>query len=173
MLFALDRWLIGKFEAFAHWFQRWTGKTNFFLALVAASIGYAMIAFFAWKQGNLFIAGWFFVASVINVADLSWLEKNTARRLESRTANPRKHSRYCFFSRISWLFFALFLYIPDFLFLFFGQLHLNSFVTDAAILCIVFYEYFPAGAPLPPGTSKVREWLESFGRKPVPISSRS
>ena len=31
----LDTWLIDKHEQFAHWFQRWTGLTNFWLAKVA------------------------------------------------------------------------------------------------------------------------------------------
>lgn len=168
MWYPFDRWLIGKFEAFAHWFQRLTGRTNWFLALCAICISNATFLYFFWKIGDLAIALILGVLSFLDVLAVSSFEMDAARRLEKGLANPRKS----FFGATMRLFFVAFigwLFVP----FWFRRFDVDQ-MTVAFALCFFFlYQYFSACDPLPPGTSKIREWLESFGRKLATVSSRA
>jgi hypothetical protein len=49
----------------------------------------------------------------------------------------------------------------------------RAILTDISLILIALWIYLAACNPLPPGTSKVRQWLNAMKRKPVPVQVTS
>ncbi len=176
-LVAFDQWLIGKFETFAHWFQRWTGKTNYFLARITFANAIALVGFFAWMRGGFFLPIVFGFCGLLWMHLLSRDEEMAYRRMEKGVANPEKYE-WCGVRMVA-VGVALFLF---FLFLYAFLLLRGQFSQPESIGIfsgyggLLFYPislYFSACDPLPPGTSKIRAWFESLFLKPAAVSSRA
>jgi hypothetical protein len=151
-----DQQLLEQFERFAHWFQKWTGKDNFWLAWMS----YWSMSMFAtlslWQADkrtvtNFIIClvvvalGWSFIA-YIEQFKLRLLRKNWS--LESQTRNPMHMCIRTFVYRVLNL-----LSVPL----------LGILVGDRAfgkaLICsqiaILFLYYFYSCTPQPPGTSRI------------------
>ena len=168
MVFAFDQWLLGKFEAFAHWFQRLTGRTNLFLAKIALCVGATFWLFSMLSRQQFILFAIFGAIMFMRTLTMDWDEKKAYRRLEQGVANPGKITG--FRGRLFLQFWFLLLAALEIPLLFVAEM---KPLISAGQIFFVFAEYFEACDPLPPGTSKIREWLDSFGKKPVPASSRA
>lgn len=171
-----DRWLIDQLEKLCHKFQRLTGRTNFWLAAVAAwiivycDLASAMSFFLPelprwvtwlgiWKVSRPFELWMYSFGVVIWIVDgtfgYHYREKQALTRLELGLANPSK------------------IFLPALMF--------RWVITVVAIQIGITGRWLPSAMimastcwlqvcdPLPPQKSKVREWIESLSARLVPV----
>lgn len=166
----IDAKILSHLTKFSHWFQRLTGLSNYILAkicLMLSSVSMFLLAISHWfpklQMGNssffAFLAPIYFLADLLMMSNLdkahsglqasgsmaknryiAWLASDPPTRIFYITAGAYLVGEQYFFR--SRLFFPLF---GSSFFLFYG-----------------FARYFAAVDPLPPGTSKVRQWLTSI-----------
>jgi hypothetical protein len=165
---------------FAHWFQRLTGRTSFFIAKLG--LGFCMWSLLA-DIVNYWLPILTHESSVMSVALQSMVMLSLL--MQSVQCNKAEESLYggkvilpawvmSQRSRngIVWRLFVFILTIVAFLMLlweayahgsarFWMELIHTGFAPGMAI-----FAYFINVDPLPPGTSKVREWVESLGFGP-------
>lgn len=182
----IDTKILSLFTKFSHKIQIITGKTNFFLARLVIIIMGISVVFFVL---NIFtplsstradpllggLAGVFWIYAVSK--DWNKLEQAENDSLSEVPAKTRFFIKGedCF-SRILWGFFSILFSRP----LVNGILHpkihwVIEIILHSFLFMITIYVYLTSVTPLPPGKSKVRQWLESFGQvlKPVPVRSRN
>ncbi|MBI1957310.1 MAG: hypothetical protein HYS44_02535 [Candidatus Niyogibacteria bacterium] len=169
-LLAADNWLILQFERFSHWFQRLTGKTNFFLTAALSlviSVVYFFLAFFTQLPIYFIGSAFFFIYSIF----AQWSEKQGLDRVSRGFANPKKTLLPIKFIRIG----IPVIYVP----LIFSNLEFGvvNWMSNGILFLVWAILYLFACDPLPPGTSKLREWANSlkaaFAPQPVPSESRT
>ena len=99
ILWRFDDWLIEQTEKFCHWFQKWTGRTNYFLARISTFliVGLITLVYFRLDRSldvTMLVA---VVALVLSVL-LAFLtaspshEEKAIKRLADGIANPYKVS---------------------------------------------------------------------------------
>lgn len=182
-----DAWLIAKCEEFAHWFQRWTGKTNYFLCkvcswtiIVTLIVEYAATKLLRGESVGTFTAYAIFVL----LLDVSYLipyeERHAFERMKKGVANPEKVApgdrffRFCFTATI--LFSSVF-FVGALLFAPLSKLAEVSsgvyFSTIFGITGIFFRLYFAACDPLPPCKGRVWDVIGAFFAKPAMIEKET
>lgn len=179
MFSKIDDWLFDRvFEKkIAHWFQRWTGKTNFFLAKVSISIGCLVMSL---PKGSLplnlsvLVAFYCLVLLILFLGVIISFEKRyeEIEMKESAINISRLRDRPIRFISVV------------------SAIALVVFSTEQQLLQLMFWipflstTYFLACTPLPPGTSKCRQKWNSLLAKinsalapsptlvPIPVSGR-
>lgn len=167
----IDDLLINGVEAFSHKFQILTGKNCFFLAkvmlIIAICISFIGILYVykdEEKIAGLTIAfttfGVIIVYSFTLIYSYKFVENECIEMLKRGLKNP---ARLLSKDRIS-------LIIPALLIIFFSiPAYYNSpahpvflIFMPFLVVCIVLSIYFSYCTPLPPGISKVKQWINSF-----------
>lgn len=170
----MDSAIIGFVEKFAHWFQRLTGKTNFFLAGFIA--GALLIPVFVGvirgvsplnplgpepseQTGFGHLAAFGLICLLAYTAFFGWKKKENEawERLSKGVANPRKGS-------LGWLccrIWCLQIFGISFLILLIEA----SLLGAAMTICLALYLYLETCDPLPPCQGKIKEWLGSLFAK--------
>ncbi len=184
----LDEGILKLFTKFSHWFQRLTGKTNFFLArlcLFPFSIAVASSILNYWFPLLFFKTDWrgllFCVLLFFSIMFFVHLTHDAETQFDKDpTVLSRVHlferdspdrtrlllallSPICFFAVYKW-----FIEDPK------GSLLLALNVGAFPAYPSAFY-YFVLVTPLPPGKSKVQQWVEGFQasfRKLQPLPTR-
>ncbi len=160
----LDDWMFDAgFQRFAHWFQRLTGKNNFFLARYVPCMIIGMLAIVGLWHPAVFIVS---IMSLVNLPVtfrvVAQIERQFAKDSTSRTMNPLRAHPLGIKLR---LLVTFVLGIPFWQWLFmFTSMHEVTYgcamVTMHASLISVIY--FISCTPLPPGESKFKKWLTSL-----------
>ena len=163
-LWMADDWLILQFERFGHWFQRLTGRTNFFLAALCDLANSALcVAFGFWTSDIVYLIFSFFFLSY-SIGNL-YREKSALGAESRRYMNPMKAVRFFKLMRVIYPLFGFFVSMG---------LSGTTGVGIAVIALLVWIAiYLEACDPLPPGTSKIRQWLNSMkaalSAEPTPV----
>ena len=187
MLEKIDSAILAVCAKFSHRLQRMTGLTNYFVA----KIGVACSAF------NIIVATmnhFYQLLSYTTSAAILWIfgivlctlvrdsfncSKAEEQLWSGRNAKPARLLQYISrgkFWRLLWI--SLFILDVDRLWhtLPRARYWLPEIVAQTFFsLGFALFYYFIAVDPLPPGKSKVREWLENFGlfQKPVPVPTEN
>jgi len=165
----------------SHKLQRATGITNYFVAKVGVGISsYALVIdlvnyvyqFFP-EKGSIFSAG----IEVICFADMIVRSIHCAKA-DKNLDNIKPAFLFTYtrsnFCRLLWA--GWFLFDVGTLFLEKLPVHYQTLYISRRVLfslgLAIFY-YFIAVNPLPPGKSKVREWIDSFGKVLRPITQEN
>lgn len=172
----LDGFLLGAAERFAHRLQRWTGLTNFWLArqcyrvrlLYCPLFGGAVVLQLTEKPGLAGFAGVILVLlAIFFLIDLMLyrLRGGKMRLVEDHylAGNATAHTLTLIWRGsgsarlMNLLLWAFLLYV-------WARPPTNAFYILAAMAFLMdtVGDYFRACIPLPPGKSKVREFLESL-----------
>ncbi len=150
--FKIDNYLIDhRFEPFAHKFQRLTGKTNFWLAKVSWVI--LVLSALSVMGSAAYVFG-----PVLALCLVLIFKKLTATEKEF-FAEQSNHMNDLRISMLQSRASGLMVFCPTYLFIFLLSGHLEwifiSFTTLSG-------PYFAACTPLPPGTSKFRQWVNKM-----------
>lgn len=183
----LDNWMLGLCTKFAHWFQRLTGRTNYFIAKIGLIIATFTVTLDVMNYFHpvtshkvslpLTILGAIILLSI--PFDAMALDKadEHSQLSKEKVGFRRLTNRSTFIIRFLWLYFSTFdtiravaTFKPT----------LMGFVETAYIVCmsygfLIFY-YFIAVEPLPPQKSKVRQWAEKFSfglLSPAPAEAKN
>ena len=181
VIFWIDAWLIAQFERFSHWTQQWLGWTNYTWARLA-TLGFVVAVVGSYFAGEQRLMGFFiwdlitgFLIGLFSIAE----EQRASSRLRERVANPIKASKVGHMLRFLFVMIVLIRFIPLAI-MPFGTLPDGHWTVGHALpllrgLCITCSLFFLSCDPLPPGTSKIRQWLNSVRdafttlQQPVPI----
>lgn len=193
----IDERILELFTKFSHRFQRQTGRTNFFLAKVANAILLVVAVITLQKLietlsiplnqfvyvilifSHLFQVFFLFIALLMG--SLCFLGEYIESRKKSNenTANPNK--LVIKETRLSSL--RVICYIPVMIFLAYSlETHLTPGTSVYKFLISIYFQellalvcvYLLSINPLPPGKSKVRQWVDNFQagfQKRQPLSS--
>jgi hypothetical protein len=150
-------------------FQTWTGRTNVWLAFQLTNL--SIVMYFTWVAGlyllsadvtvrtfvALFCGGVFFVLTrTIFKVPIELSEAEAYRRVSKGLRNPRRLRDAQL--RIAFLTLSVVLMYP--LWFVYATLRVRlGLMTEALIVLTTIVLYVLACDPLPPCTSKVREWL--------------
>ena len=153
-------------------FQMWTGRTNVWLAFQLTNL--SIVVYFVWVAGlyllsgdltlrvfvALFCGGVFFVLTrTIFTVSIEVSEAEAYRRVAKGLRNPRRIRDAQL--RIAFLTLSVMLSYP--LWFAYVILHLRYvLLAEALIILTTVVLYVLACDPLPPCTSKVREWLRGL-----------
>lgn len=167
----IDDLLINGVEAFSHKFQILTGKNCFFLAkvMLVITICFSFVGIFCVYKNEEKIAGLVIAFTTFGliialsfslIYSYKFVENECIKMLQRGLKNPSRLSNK---DRLS-------LIIPASILIFFSiPAYYNSpdhpvFLIFMPFLtaCIVLSLYFSYCTPLPPGTSKVKQWINSF-----------
>lgn len=183
---AFDAWLIERHEHFAHWFQRLTGLTNFwlckamFMLFILSPLGH--IAPLTWiGRTDMLIANFFFIV----ISGLGLLARKrvfaACDLLDDYYAEGRDSAHPGTLTAREYWQVRIFMMAG---LLLLGTTQLSAFAIvwqffsvplGLMIVALLFvslwwaavpHVYFLICVPLPPGKSKVQSWLESFQPKP-------
>ena len=180
-----DALILSFFTKISHKFQQATGQTNFFLAkccifLLGLSLCIHLINFFVRilnQETDIFLLSVMVVMGILLNKHLSLCEKedkNLKNSIEKPTKNPREIGLFslriitifiCFFT-VNYYNLVKELSQPKVSLIF--EILNHGF---SPVYCS--YLYFISVTLLPPGKSRIREWIESFGKVPVPVPVRS
>lgn len=171
-ILALDSFLLEKvFQKFSNFFQRMTGKTCFFLAralFLIAAVFCGMIVLwvtFASKDTDYYVMFLCFLGIFLFFSDVNEMqgrEKDFEENIEA--AKNRDTELLLLFRRLSHgaiALFAVFLFPTatekgrEFALLLFVIVFLASSLGN----------YFASCTPLPPGKSRIREWIGNLGKR--------
>lgn len=178
----VDAAILGKFTAFCHWFQKLTGKTNFFLAscltpfvaicLVQTPIHIHRLTLK--KKGGILDWGGTYLVDLGCVALLSylfymaWLCVQEDRKNESVAEKTEKFSLWVI-NRTSLRVVVLMLAslsIGAIIGHYQNQENtLENILENLTHPLLLIFLYLAAVNPLPPAKSKIRKWLESLGKQ--------
>lgn len=175
LIFKIDSAIIGFVEKFAHWFQKLTGKTNFFLA--GAINGVLLVpCFIAIMRGtDLFnpmnpqpeerttfdyIILFFLICIFSESALFGWKKDEDAawKRLTQGLANPKKSSFTAAMVRMCIVLLCSLLTA--------FALEEGNLISAAITSLFLLGSYLESCDPLPPCQGKIKEWLGSlFARR--------
>jgi len=172
----VDSALLNLTERICRRFQRWTGRTNVWLAFQLTNL--SIVVYFIWVGGfymlsgsvalrvfvALFCGGVFFVLTrTVFRTSIDLAESEAYRRVAKGVRNPRRIRDAQL--RIAFLTLSLILSYP--LWLAYLALHQRFILlTEALIVLTTIVLYVLACDPLPPCTSKVTAWFR--GLVPAP-----
>jgi hypothetical protein len=166
----IDAFLISGFERFSHWTQRIAGITCVRWSgyiMGPAVVGSMLAALLVKDWWYFFQAGVYLFMGFVYTCDIDTREGEAFHRVISGLKNPQKligcgirvANMAC--SGVGWLIVSLEIVFPSKS----PPSPLAKFIFVAiATTGYVMSRYFDACDPLPPGTSKVREWLNSLKR---------
>lgn len=167
-LWLVDDRLLSWFERFSRWFQRLTGRTNFFLAALldlANSAVCIALGFWTLNTTYFFFSLFFLMYSIGN----QYREKHALDAASRGFANPMKAIRWFKVARIFSPFLGLWLLA----FYWDGFMTVNQTASIVVMALVWTAMYFEACDPLPPSQSKIRMWLNSMkaalASQPVPV----
>jgi hypothetical protein len=179
---AFDSQIIAGARKFAHWFQMLTGRTNFFLAKIGTFlIFYAALVqmadhffkFTAKPPGLLFVficiaIAWSTAHDGKLCEDADRFAQTGAEVLSDSVRQVRNRS---FSGSIVWRFLWIWSLLYDLVdcwleFHYKVEPHIFLYASEGFgfSLGVLIFSYFVLVDPLRPQKSKVREWIESFGR---------
>lgn len=191
MLQTIDWFVLGKFEKFAHWWQRLTGKDCFWLAKLC------LILWLTGSAAEYLIKIWLFNAGAPRIGLLAidallaifWYHKilssqfDTYQKIGFSNKNKLEFKVVRIFMAIA-TFFTMIAIIFKLL-KNADAVYFSSYLIYAVIAIMVFsMAYFTSCDPLPPAKSKVRQWLEKVVSaakealsptpqpQPIPVESR-
>lgn len=168
MLEKLDNFILAGCTKFSHWFQRLTGRTNYFLAkigliLTVASISVSVISYvlpilpIKRPLWFVFLLGLIAIFEIGRMTKLDKAEKNAMSSAEQTKPffnNTGKVDRMIWFFLSGW------------------SIIVTSTVTPISVFVIIDSCFFPVGLlifhyfievnPLPPCKSKIKEFSESI-----------
>jgi hypothetical protein len=165
----VDSTILNLTERICRRFQKWTGRTNVWLAFQLTNL--SIVIYFIWVAGlywlsgdlalrvfvALFCGGVFFVLTrTIFRTSIEVLETEAYRRVAKGLRNPRRMRDAQL--RIAFLTVSIMLSYP----LWFAYITLRlrfALLTEALIILTTVVLYVLACDPLPPCAGKVREWL--------------
>lgn len=179
MLQAIDGAVLERAEWFSHRLQRWTGLTNFWLArwmiigilliIPLWAMGIAILA--PPTSGGILVAGTAVPVSIM-LGVIGWaiwgvcLDMDQYYQSAPRVAHSGSMRWRQFWSIRVFALYAVCLFVPvEFL----GP-DLFRELRVLCWLCIPGHLYFMAVIPLPPGKSKVREFIERLVLHASPLS---
>jgi hypothetical protein len=179
MLFLhIDSFVIDKvFEPFSHWWQRLTGMNNFWQARQALMLSFIFsILFVAAEFKNayltvcIFISGFFFYG-LLYILMIIGEQNYLGRDYLQGGKNPKCTNLLYATTRLVILFlFMFFTCLSLFIIVKINDYHFLFIV--GAYTMITAAAYFDSCTPLPPATSKVKEWLIALRRISVLAFSR-
>lgn len=168
----LDELVFLIFTKFAHWFQRLTGRTNYFLAkvgilVVLASITITITSYAApmvpeEEKPPLLIVFLLVYVGVMDIWRMTQLDVAERDLLNSKSSAPAKRQLFKdeLGSRVFWIFACM------------GTAYLNikipapftfwRFGESMFPFGVLIFRYFVDVDPLPPGKSKVKEFFEAI-----------
>lgn len=165
-------------------FQRWTGRTNVWIAFQLTNLSiviyFIWVGALYWLSGDVvlrafvavFCGGVFFVLTrTLFKSSIDFAEKEAFRRAANGLRNPRRLRDAQL--RIAFLTLSIMLSYP--LWLAYVTLRLRFvLLTEALILLTTVVLYVLACDPLPPCRSTIREWIDALGfARPVGEATRS
>lgn len=159
MLEKTDQFLLNKVEKFCHRFQELTGKTNLFLALIACFLYLAVFVammIVSKRQTAVFLWICLFMGSLY-ILFYPLRERDAFYRISKGFSNPYKID---FFPKLIRKFSLIFLFVNLF------SLQWLYF-AGTSFLCLFFY--LDSCDPLPPCRGKIRETIDAFFARPVPV----
>jgi hypothetical protein len=159
---------------FSHRLQQFCGLTNYFVArigvaltaicIIASVINY-FYQFLPEKSSFLLVV----LGGLILISCVS--RSIACQKGEDSIGDNVKPAHVLFYQerplwRVVWVGFA----IMDFCFSFMHHPWILALIQTwfFSLGCALFYNFIIVN-PLPPGKNKVKEWLNSFGRQPVPV----
>ncbi len=167
MFFTLDSLLLKYATKISHWFQKITGKTNFFVARLGICItfvGATMIFFdqffhIFWENATLY-------SGLLYLSFYSiWAVRNIflSRKAEEHWLSGAK-SKLRFYGdspmlRIVGMFIFCF---ANMLVLIVNARMLSTIPGECLMMGILTFIYFMSVDPLPPCKSKIRKWIENI-----------
>jgi hypothetical protein len=177
----VDNWLLGRCTAFAHWFQRLTGYTSFFIAKLGMSLvvwsvlvdivnyWHRVLAQETSLMWTVFL-GFVILSYFARIIACSEAER---RLYEGRVVLPTWVLEERTHKGRGWRLIGVTLTLAMTV-IFWGNIHFFphpflELVHWGYAPGITIYVYFLHVDPLPPGTSKVRQFIESFGFGPKPV----
>ena len=174
----LDDWVIEKTEKFCHWFQKWTGKTNYFLAQVMAVFLFGFFTSYAvefFLENHVAHATFYGFLGAVYLLNVFWIiperEQNAFKRLSEKVANPIKNGIIYKIIRLFTLIAVLFYCLIETVLIFrFGNIFDVRFLVFA--LSLLGFFYFIACDPLPPCSGKLREKIGALFAKSVTITEK-
>ncbi|MBP9822157.1 MAG: hypothetical protein KBC81_01780 [Candidatus Pacebacteria bacterium] len=170
----VDAFILGYFTKFSHWFQCLTGRTNFFLAYVCLTIW--IIDLFV-RIGNYW---WPLLEEKTTISEVFWhslfilVSAANSSEIIKADRDPKDIRPSIQVWHISGPFFWLRLFSAAIALIIspvaiYEEINYSGkgvkffeIYDDAYFFFVVGYYYFLAVDPLPPGTSKVRQWLNSI-----------
>lgn len=182
----IDDEILSFFTKISHKFQRLTGRTSFFLAKCCLVImGFSIVV----DMGNSIIPLLnkrtdilLFIIQIVWAygisKDLNNCTKTENNILDEEKAKVPFELAWPAIGRLLFGVGVLILGGPEFFGVLIGMTKSKiSWVLEIAsknfFPALVAFSYFVTVNPLPPGKSKIREWLGSFGKIPVPIPVRN
>lgn len=183
-----DVWLIGKFEKFSHWFQHWTGKTNYFLCsvcswavIIASVIEYAAVNLPKGKSIDVLAI----LIILIFLVDISYLlpreEQRAFERVRDGVANPEKIAPDALVRRFLLLVVVCSFNFSNVVILLAKPLAVsgNGSANPGLYFLVVFSAaifsraYFYVCDPLPPCKGRVWDVIGAFFAKPAMIEIKN
>jgi hypothetical protein len=178
-----DNWILARCTTFAHWFQRLTGRTTYFIAKQGRFITFCSGVF---NLADYFLKLSADRPSIINAALTAFVivllahdgklcdeaDRHVQSGADTLPKGIAASIRYGLFWRLLWISFTARYTVK----LIWVTEHRLAVFTENVLWClgVVIFFYFVAVVPLPPGKSKVREWIESFQRgKLSPVRAQS
>jgi hypothetical protein len=170
----VDSALLYVTEWFCHRFQRWTGRTNVWLALQLTNL--SIVVYFVWAVAffwesrlasrvilGIFCGGLLYILTqTIFKVPIEAYEQSAYRRVAKGFRNPRRVRDILL--RISFLTLSLALFYP--LLLAYLALHTPvALLMYCLILLMTIVLYLLACDPLPPAPARFREWVRGLVRR--------
>lgn len=179
----IDSFVLGKCTKFSHWFQRTTGRTNYFIAklglfVVTVAAGFELTNYYYPVTKDYvrpsFAILLFYCAVLI---DAFWKSLMMDKLDESSQLSEERVTLRGIDSpiiRVLWLGVST---LDTFLVIAIGYSLIYDFPTIFYHVGfgygMVIFHYFAAVNPLPPQKSKIRQWLESFSLTPATATSET
>lgn len=179
----IDAMLLRSTTKFSHWFQRLTGRSNYFIAKIGVFISAITTLIeisnyfsqFLWRKTGFMILVFCVVINIMTFIEANALDK-ADESLESETRVLHPLLTHSMWSRLLWVGISLnntgiacqqLLIVKEF-----GPL--DAFVQVGLSYGTLIFYYFCEVEPLRPSKSKIREWLEKFSfTTPTPAEVES
>lgn len=174
-MYELDAFCLAKLEKFCHWFQKLTGKTNYFLLAMFCAVDVLIVITMIYKGAFsslsdvrahykvfvepmlLFLESiWVVIALYISFGGWKLLENKGYVRIENGFANPTKN-------------FVILRLLTLYTSIFSTGLHLIThagiclFLIDNVLFVVILY--LASCDPLPPQKGKLREYIEQLSQQ--------
>lgn len=185
-----DQWILGGFEKFSHWTQRWFGFDNFYWAklsnlivalivLLAVYLSYFESIEIKNRDALLFFQGLILIATIISYFKTVNCEKNVSTS-ETGFENSLKIDKEYFLERVLCALAIFFISAANWERYLIGKSITLGICLVFEAMFNMFWNYFTYCSPLPPSESKMKRLLKKGIRKateafypapvPAPIS---
>jgi hypothetical protein len=181
----LDDFLMDEvFQKFVWWFQKIFGKTNFWLARVSCTIfiiSAILVAATTLIKQNSLLSAFFYVFWLLPLIFFyenyrKDFKRNEEQLFEEGIQKKVNERRIIWIlPRILLIWITPFFVISNFI-VYFKNGELLTLISEIIYnLSVLLVFYFASCTPLPPAKSKVKEWLESWQKKPqlVPVKENN